>query len=264
MMSADLGVPPRMVAVMALVLLVVAGMIWGTAPAVASVVVSIALGCLLWAFMVRTRRGGRVSAYTVDRSAHSGGDDPRHIRMPLPKPRALRPGEFDDLVYRIQRLEEEDDEEYEEYEEEDDEEYDDINSLIDTERDHIVIGIGSDLVADEIPLEVIEGITDTVVTKLHSAGVSNLSDMTCLGAADIASVCDVGVETAAEWLADAMCIVVGAGVDGVHELADWRADELLEVIRDAVHDGTVHLPDGYQVTEAKVVHWISAAREYLS
>ncbi|MGY5852998.1 MAG: DUF4332 domain-containing protein [Candidatus Thorarchaeota archaeon] len=117
----------------------------------------------------------------------------------------------------------------------------------------------------EIPVVVIYSLSKGEARQLQRAGISLLSDVLDLGPDPVAEASGVSSEKALNWVADARCILRGANIDTVQELADANPERLVQDLMELIHmDGLTGLPEGYEVTLKMTKHWVMSARKLLS
>jgi hypothetical protein len=128
----------------------------------------------------------------------------------------------------------------------------------------------------ELPIETIEGIGKTYGEKLRNAGISSVEDLLASGIVQVANICGVSEEVAAKWQAmSRFCwldgiseedseAIVTVGIKSYEDLANAQIDDLLSMVTEAVADGTVDVPEGYEFTYEMVQTWINAAKTFIS
>ena len=129
----------------------------------------------------------------------------------------------------------------------------------------------------ELPIETIEGIGEKYGSKLRAEGIETVAELLITSPSRIAEICDVSEAHAQRWIAmsrfcwldsiseeDAEAIVYGGGVLDLGELAEAKAEVLLDEINSAVSLGHVRIPEGYEFTLDMVKDWIKEARDLSS
>ena len=89
----------------------------------------------------------------------------------------------------------------------------------------------------------------------------------------IVEICDVNVAQAERWIAmsrfawldeiseeDAEAIVFATGITDLQGLAAANANVLFDKIKDAIANGDVRVPAGYEFTVKKIQKWINEAK----
>ncbi|MHA2141973.1 MAG: DUF4332 domain-containing protein [Candidatus Thorarchaeota archaeon] len=128
---------------------------------------------------------------------------------------------------------------------------------------------------EELPIETIEGIGSVYGKKLRKAGIATVEDLLAAGTIQVARICGVSQEIAAKWQAmsrfcwldgiseeDSEAIVL-IGIQSYNDLATAEPDVLLSKVTQAVEDGTVEVPEGYEFTIDMVQTWIQAAKTFI-
>ncbi|MHA2142389.1 MAG: helix-hairpin-helix domain-containing protein [Candidatus Thorarchaeota archaeon] len=115
----------------------------------------------------------------------------------------------------------------------------------------------------EIPVEVIDGIGKAYGMRLREVGIGNLEDLALSNPEQIREACNVALNEAVGWVADAIGIFLGAGMTSVLELAMSDADEIIKRIELALKEERINVPDGHEFTIWSARHWISAANEHI-
>lgn len=127
----------------------------------------------------------------------------------------------------------------------------------------------------DLPIETIEGIGKTYGEKLRAAGISTVEDLLATGTIQVSNICSVSQEVAAKWQAmSRFCwlegiseedseAIVAVGITQYEELANSDPTELLSRVTNAVADGTVDVPEGYEFTYAMVEEWIASVKKFI-
>ena len=128
----------------------------------------------------------------------------------------------------------------------------------------------------DLPIETIEGIGSTYGRKLRRAGIITVEDLLAAGTIHVARICDVSEDMAAKWQAmSRFCwlegiseedseAIVQVGIRNYQDLANSDADVLLVKVTQAVADGTVEVPKGYEFTIEMVQTWIEAVKKFIT
>lgn len=128
----------------------------------------------------------------------------------------------------------------------------------------------------ELPIETIEGIGSAYGRKLRRAGIVTVEDLLAAGTIQVARICDVSEDMAAKWQAmSRFCwlegiseedseAIVQVGIRNYQDLANSDADVLLMNVTQAVADGAVEVPKGYEFTIEMVQTWIKAAKTFIT
>ncbi|MFX1272892.1 MAG: hypothetical protein ACFFAX_14485, partial [Promethearchaeota archaeon] len=82
----------------------------------------------------------------------------------------------------------------------------------------------------DIPVEVIDGIGKAYGMKLREIGITNLEELALSSPERVQEACEVTLNEAAGWVADAIAIFMGAGMTSVLELAMSDAEEIIKRI----------------------------------
>jgi predicted RecB family nuclease len=129
---------------------------------------------------------------------------------------------------------------------------------------------------EELPIETIEGIGSVYGRKLRKAGIATVEDLLTAGTIQVARICDVSEEVASKWQAmSRFCwldgiseedseAIVQVGIKTYQDLANADPDNLLALVTQAVANGTVEVPDGYEFTREMVQNWINAVKSFIS
>jgi predicted flap endonuclease-1-like 5' DNA nuclease len=126
---------------------------------------------------------------------------------------------------------------------------------------------------EDLPVETIEGIGKVYGKLLRDAGIPTVADMLGVDAERIVEICDVNVAQAERWIAmsrfawldeiseeDAEAIVFATGITDLQGLAAANANVLFDKIKDAIANGDVRVPAGYEFTVKKIQKWINEAK----
>ncbi|MHA2303018.1 MAG: DUF4332 domain-containing protein, partial [Candidatus Thorarchaeota archaeon] len=128
----------------------------------------------------------------------------------------------------------------------------------------------------ELPIETIEGIGSIYGGKLRKAGIATVEDLLTAGTIQVARICDVSEEVASKWQAmSRFCwldgiseedseAIVQVGIKTYQDLANTEPDILLAKVTQAVSDGTVEVPEGYEFTLEMVQTWIEAVKTFIT
>jgi predicted RecB family nuclease len=129
---------------------------------------------------------------------------------------------------------------------------------------------------EELPIETIEGIGSVYGRKLRKAGIATVEDLLTAGTIQVARICDVSEEVACKWQAmSRFCwldgiseedseAIVQVGIKTYQDLINADPDNLLSLVNQAVADGIVDVPEGYEFTLDMVQTWIQAAKSFVS
>lgn len=115
----------------------------------------------------------------------------------------------------------------------------------------------------EIPVEVVDGIGKAYGMRLSEIGITNLEELALTSPERVQEACEITLNEAAGWVADAVAIFMGAGMTSVLELAMSDAEEIIKRIELAVENGTIRVPEGHEFTIWSARHWIAAANEHI-
>ena len=121
----------------------------------------------------------------------------------------------------------------------------------------------STVLEHEIPVEVVDGIGKAYGMKLREIGITNLEDLALSSPERVQEACEITLNEAAGWVADAIAIFMGAGMTSVLELAMSDAEEIIKRIELALENGTIRVPEGHEFTIWSARHWIAAANEHV-
>ncbi|MFX0054393.1 MAG: DUF4332 domain-containing protein [Promethearchaeota archaeon] len=128
----------------------------------------------------------------------------------------------------------------------------------------------------ELPIETVEGIGSAFGAKLRRAGIATVEDLLAAGTIQVARICGVSEDMASKWQAmSRFCwlegiseedseAIVNVGIRNYRDLADAEPDILLAEVTQAVADGTVEIPKGYEFTLEKVEKWIEVAKTFIN
>jgi predicted flap endonuclease-1-like 5' DNA nuclease len=126
----------------------------------------------------------------------------------------------------------------------------------------------------QLPVNTIEGIGKAYGEKLTKGGIEYVEDLALTTTEKIMTLVDVSELVAKKWIAmarltwlddvseeDAECIVLGANITSIEELAVAKADDLYNKVSTAEKFGRVRVPTGYKITKAMVQKWIESAKK---
>jgi len=126
----------------------------------------------------------------------------------------------------------------------------------------------------QLPVNTIEGIGKAFGEKLRKGGLEWVEDLALTTPEKIMRLVDVSELIAKKWIAmarltwlddvseeDAECIVLGANITSIEELAVAKTDDLYYKVSTAEKFGRVQVPAGYKITKAMVQKWIESARK---
>ena len=128
----------------------------------------------------------------------------------------------------------------------------------------------------QLPVNTIEGIGKAYGEKLSKGGIEWVEDLALTTPRKIMKLVDVSELIAKKWIAmarltwlddvseeDAECIVLGANITSIEELAVAKADDLYNKVSTAEKFGRVQVPAGYKITKVMVQKWIDSAKKEL-
>ena len=126
----------------------------------------------------------------------------------------------------------------------------------------------------QLPVNTIEGIGKAYGEKLSKGGLEWVEDLALTTPETIMRLVDVSERIAKKWIAmarltwlddvseeDAECIVLGANITSIEELAVAKVDDLYNKVSTAEKFGRVQVPGGYTITKAMVQKWIDSAKK---
>ena len=126
----------------------------------------------------------------------------------------------------------------------------------------------------QLPVNTIEGIGKVYGEKLRKSGLEWVEDLALTTPEKIMRLVDVSEFIAKKWIAmarltwlddvseeDAECIVLGANITSIEELAVAGVDDLYDKVSTAEKFGRVQVPAGYKITKAMVQKWIDSAKK---
>jgi len=126
----------------------------------------------------------------------------------------------------------------------------------------------------QLPVNTIEGIGKAYGEKLTKGGIEWVEDLALTTPEKIMKLVDVSGFVAKKWIAmarltwlddvseeDAECIVLGANITSIEELAVTKVDDLYNKVSTAEKFGRVQVPAGYTITKAMVQKWIDSAKK---
>lgn len=115
-----------------------------------------------------------------------------------------------------------------------------------------------------IPVDIIEGIEEKHSVLLNDVGITDVEVLALEDKHLLESLCEISLDTAGQWIADAKGISIGAGVSNIFDLSMADADEMLTTLTHALNDNTFEIPMDYSFTIWKVRKWIESANEIIS
>ncbi|MFX0079621.1 MAG: DUF4332 domain-containing protein [Candidatus Hermodarchaeota archaeon] len=126
----------------------------------------------------------------------------------------------------------------------------------------------------QLPIETIEGIGKAYGDKLREGSIDWVEDLALTTPENVMKLTGVNQLHAQKWIAmarltwlddvsneDAECIVLGAHITSIEELAVADPDDLYNKISTAEKFGRVQVPQGYTISKDKVRKWISSAQK---
>ncbi|MFX1318187.1 MAG: DUF4332 domain-containing protein [Promethearchaeota archaeon] len=126
----------------------------------------------------------------------------------------------------------------------------------------------------QLPVSTIEGIGKTYQDELEKGNIKWVEDLALANPETISRLTSVNNRTAQKWIAmarltwldnvsneDAECIVLGANITSIEELAVADAEDLYNKVSTAEKFGRVQVPKGYKITKDKVRLWIESAKK---
>lgn len=128
----------------------------------------------------------------------------------------------------------------------------------------------------ELPIETVEGIGTVFGAKLRKGGIATVEDLLTSGTIQVARICGVSEDMASKWQAmSRFCwlegiseedseAIVNVGIKNYRDLADAEPDVLLAKVTQAVADGAVEIPKGYEFTLEKVQKWIEVVTTFIN
>lgn len=126
----------------------------------------------------------------------------------------------------------------------------------------------------QLPIETIEGIGKAYGDKLREGSIEWVEDLALTTPDNVMKLTGVNQSTAQKWIAmsrltwlddvsneDAECIVLGAHITSIEELAVADPDDLYNKVSTAEKFGRVQVPQGYTISKDKVRKWIMSAQK---
>ena len=126
----------------------------------------------------------------------------------------------------------------------------------------------------QLPIETIEGISKAYGDKLREGSIEWVEDLAMTTPENVMKLTGVNQPHAKKWIAmarltwlddvsneDAECIVLGAHITSIEELAVADADDLYNKVSTAEKFGRVQVPQGYTISKDKVRKWITSAQK---
>ena len=125
----------------------------------------------------------------------------------------------------------------------------------------------------QLPIETIEGIGQAYGEKLREGSIEWVEDLALTTPDNVMKLTGVNESHAKKWIAmarltwlddvsneDAECIVLGAHITSIEELAVADPDNLYNKVSNAEKFGRVQVPQGYTLSKDKVRKWIASAQ----
>ena len=126
----------------------------------------------------------------------------------------------------------------------------------------------------QLPIETIEGIGKAYGEKLREGSIEWVEDLALTTPDNVMKLTGVNQLHAQKWIAmarltwlddvsneDAECIVLGAHITSIEELAVADPDDLYNKVSTAEKFGRVQVPQGYTISKDKVRKWIVSAQK---
>jgi hypothetical protein len=126
----------------------------------------------------------------------------------------------------------------------------------------------------QLPIETIEGIGKAYGDKLREGSIEWVEDLALTTPDNVMKLTGVNQLHAQKWIAmarltwlddvsneDAECIVLGAHITSIEELAVADPDDLYNKVSTAEKFGRVQVPQGYTISKDKVRKWIASAQK---
>lgn len=126
----------------------------------------------------------------------------------------------------------------------------------------------------QLPIETIEGIGKAYGDKLREGSIEWVEDLALTTPDNVMKLTGVNQLNAKKWIAmarltwlddvsneDAECIVLGAHITSIEELAVADPDDLYNKVSTAEKFGRVQVPQGYTISKDKVRKWIMSAQK---
>ena len=125
----------------------------------------------------------------------------------------------------------------------------------------------------QLPIETVEGIGKAYGNKLREGSIEWVEDLALTTPENVMKLTGVNRLNARKWIAmarltwlddvsneDAECIVLGAHITSIEELAVADSEELYNKVSTAEKFGRVQVPQGYTISKDKVRKWIASAQ----
>ncbi|TXT55734.1 MAG: hypothetical protein BAJATHORv1_30114 [Candidatus Thorarchaeota archaeon] len=119
-------------------------------------------------------------------------------------------------------------------------------------------------IEQDLPIEIIDGIGQSYGALLRDMNIDVVKKLTVVEPELIQDICQIDRETAEHWIADAQCIIEGARIYSILELAMSEPSEVLFKIERAIEKGKLNLPESYEIKEWKIRQWIDTANDIMS
>ncbi|MFX1301528.1 MAG: DUF4332 domain-containing protein [Promethearchaeota archaeon] len=126
----------------------------------------------------------------------------------------------------------------------------------------------------QLPIETIEGIGKAYGDKLREGSIEWVEDLALTTPDNVMKLTGVNQSHAQKWIAmarltwlddvsneDAECIVLGANLTSIEELAVADPDDLYNKVSTAEKFGRVQVPQGYTISKEKIRKWIASAQK---
>ncbi len=126
----------------------------------------------------------------------------------------------------------------------------------------------------QLPVSTVEGIGKKYQDELEKGNIKWVEDLALSKPETVSELTGVNNKTAQKWIAmarltwlndvsneDAECIVLGANITSIEELAVADIEDLYNKVSTAEKFGRVQVPKGYKITKDKVKLWIESAKK---
>ena len=126
----------------------------------------------------------------------------------------------------------------------------------------------------QLPVSTVEGIGKAYSEQLKKGGIHYVEDLALAKPETVVELAGVKFIVAQKWIAmarltwlddvsneDAECIVLGANITSIEELAVADPEDLYNKVSTAEKFGRVQVPKGYKITKDKVKLWIESAQK---
>jgi hypothetical protein len=126
----------------------------------------------------------------------------------------------------------------------------------------------------QLPIETVEGIGKTYGDNLREGSIEWVEDLALTTPENVMKLTGVNHLHAKKWIAmarltwlddvsneDAECIVLGAHITSIEELAVADPDDLYNKVSTAEKFGRVQVPQGYTISKDKIRKWIASAQK---